>query len=230
MTRPIPHAANGTYPVEVGPTATLTPLETKYLQFLKANPTFAQRILGAAGFYRGPVNGVWNPEVTAAFRQQVAAYRSIRQGLGGLDPKSESAIITLLPHAQAAARRTIHAINAQSGQSGVTARLLWGTRTYAQQDALFAQRPKVTNERGGSSNHNFGIAFDIGLFRDGRYVTTPAAYQTARSHVDMAGLVWGGDWTSFQDPPHYELSVGGRRPNVSELRVLFEQGRPIPLG
>jgi peptidoglycan L-alanyl-D-glutamate endopeptidase CwlK len=228
--KPVPLPANRTYPATLSLTAKLTTLETNYLQSLKADPKFAQRILGAAGFYQGPVNGVWNAEVTAAFRQQVAAYRATRQTLGELDPKSESVIITLLPKAQAAARRTILAINAQSRQSGVTARLLWGTRTYAQQNALFAQRPKVTNARGGFSNHNFGMAFDIGLFENGRYVTTPPAYKKAHAHVDMTGMEWGGDWTSFQDTPHYEMTVGGRSPNVTELRELFEQGRPIQLG
>ena len=44
-----------------------------------------------------------------------------------------------------------------------------GTRTYAEQDALYAQGrttggKRVTNARGGYSNHNFGVAGDFGVF------------------------------------------------------------------
>jgi hypothetical protein len=45
-------------------------------------------------------------------------------------------------------------------------------RSFAEQDALYAQgRTKpgkiVTKARGGFSNHNFGVAFDIGVFKGG---------------------------------------------------------------
>jgi len=54
-------------------------------------------------------------------------------------------------------------------QQPLTYRIISGTRTYEQQNQLFKKRPKVTNARGGQSNHNFGIAWDVGLFEEGKY-------------------------------------------------------------
>lgn len=50
-----------------------------------------------------------------------------------------------------------------------------GLRTYEEQNALYAQGRtapgnKVTNAKGGFSNHNFGIAFDIGIFEGAKYL------------------------------------------------------------
>ena len=49
---------------------------------------------------------------------------------------------------------------------GVRLRFSYTLRTFAEQDALFAKRPKVTNARAGQSFHNYGLAFDIVLLYD----------------------------------------------------------------
>src|SRR5271170_5949113 len=43
---------------------------------------------------------------------------------------------------------------------GIDIRVVQGLRTFKEQNALFAQRPKVTNAPGGYSMHNFGLAVD----------------------------------------------------------------------
>ena len=88
-----------------------------------------------------------------------------------VDDRSERTIATLLPELVPYARALVHGAD----DLGISLRLISGTRTFAEQDALFAQgRTKpgriVTNARGGFSNHNFGIAFDVGVFEGSRYL------------------------------------------------------------
>jgi peptidoglycan L-alanyl-D-glutamate endopeptidase CwlK len=120
-------------------------------------------------------------------------------------------------------------MNAVKG-APLTYKILSGTRTYAEQDALADQRPVVTKARGGQSNHNFGIAWDIGIFDNGKYYTGSSAKEekayddlAALIKANVSGLEWGGDWTSFVDKPHYQLATG--KP-VSQVRALLEAGKP----
>jgi D-alanyl-D-alanine carboxypeptidase len=63
---------------------------------------------------------------------------------------------------------------AQAGLSqGLIVRILSGTRTFAEQAAIFEKhqhgRPLAANP--GHSNHNFGIAWDVGVFNErGAYI------------------------------------------------------------
>src|ERR1700676_5276576 len=90
---------------------------------------------------------------------------------GKVDDRSETVIATLLPEVQPYAR----ALVTKAGANGITIKVISGLRTYAEQDDLYAQgRTKpgniVTNARGGYSNHNFGIAFDVGVFEGSSYL------------------------------------------------------------
>jgi peptidoglycan L-alanyl-D-glutamate endopeptidase CwlK len=209
----------------------LTAVEKNYLATMKEDPLFAKRILGTAGFYKGPLNGQWDSKVEQAAMEAVNQYRETRAKYGPLDSRSEAAIITLHPNAQAAARQVVNQMNAEFARqgNGQTAKVLWGTRTYAQQNALFNQRPKVTNARGGQSNHNFGIAFDIGIFKGTSYLTNDGPYRAAHNVVNVPGTSWGGNWKSIQDTPHYQLTIRGKEPNISEMRGLLESGQPLPV-
>ena len=91
-----------------------------------------------------------------------------------VDDRSEKVIATLLPEVQPYAR----ALVTKAAQHGITIKVISGLRTYEEQNDLYAQgRTKpgriVTKARGGFSNHNFGIAFDIGVFEGTRYWTSP---------------------------------------------------------
>jgi len=97
--------------------------------------------------------------------------------------------------------------------------LISGNRSYEEQDALYAQgrtKPgeKVTNAKGGYSNHNFGIAGDFGVFRGKAYLDGTDAAMAAKVHracsvhAAACGLEWGGSWKSFTDLPHYEVRTG----------------------
>jgi len=147
-----------------------------------------------------------------------------------VDDRSERNIATLLPEVRILARSLVHAANS----IGIVIKVISGTRTYPQQDAIFmqgrghslaevnqartkagldpfsaAEWPKedrvVTKARGGHSNHNFGIAFDVGVFKGGAYLDESPLYKAAAVLGKQLGLTWGGDWASIEDEPHYEL-------------------------
>ncbi len=198
------------------------------ITFGKGDLLFEQRLLACGGFYTDQLDGLWGKNSEAASRAATAAYEDLRGQFGAVDARSESNIATLLPAMQRKAREIMRIRPTQ----GFIVRVLSGTRTYAEQNGLFNQTPKVTNARGGQSNHNFGIAIDVGLFTPaGRYLTG-ANRAEERAYTDFAasvkssvdGIEWGGDWHSFKDQPHYQLALQGS-PSISRVRTLFEAGQ-----
>jgi len=104
-------------------------------------------------------------------------------------------------------------VNRVEQELGITLRVTQGFRTYAEQDALYAQGRTtpgdiVTNARGGYSNHNFATAFDVVEVRpNGSINWSPDWDAIGRVGTDM-GLEWGGNWTTFVDRPHFQLDTG----------------------
>lgn len=138
------------------------------------------------------------------------------------DERSERNIATLLPQVQPLARALIESAAA----IGIAIKVISGTRTYEEQNALYEQgRSKagriVTNARGGYSNHNFGIAFDIGVFEGGRYLDESPAYKAVGAIGMKLGLEWGGNWKTIQDEPHFQFRPAWAR-ELSERDMLAE--------
>ena len=109
-------------------------------------------------------------------------------------------------------------------------RVVQGLRTIAEQNALYAQgrngdkRQKVTNAKGGSSYHNYGLAIDFAIMYDknGDGVFEELSWDTARD-FDKDGLIdwhevvtsfealgweWGGKFRTFKDLPHVQKTFG----------------------
>lgn len=188
---------------------------------------FQQRFLKSGGFYKKAIDGEWGKDTDAAFDTFVAETEQLKNQLGAFDKRSEDNIATLQIPAQRLARLFLKTVQA----TGMDVRIISGNRTYAEQNRLYAigrtikkGEPKVTNAKGGQSNHNFGIAWDIGIFEGKVYVTKSAPYEKAAKLVKVAALKeleWGGDWKSFPDIPHYQLSTGK---SIKDVRKLFEDG------
>lgn len=136
-----------------------------------------------------------------------------------VDARSETAIATLHRVVQPVARRMVKL----AAQNGITVKITSGTRTYAEQDKLFAQGG-VTKARGGQSNHNFGLAFDLTIFDGDKPVWESAEYKTLGKLGKSLGLTWGGDWTSIVDEPHFELHPPWAE-GMSEGQMLSELRR-----
>jgi peptidoglycan L-alanyl-D-glutamate endopeptidase CwlK len=101
---------------------------------------------------------------------------------------------------------------ALTGRSQV--RISQGLRTFAEQDDLYAKRPKVTNAKGGQSIHNYGFAVDIVLIIDCKTASWDthkdwdgdkiADWDECVKIFAKHGWSWGGSWSSFKDMPHFD--------------------------
>lgn len=113
-------------------------------------------------------------------------------------------------------------------------RFTYTLRSDAEQDGLYAlgrtkvnpdgkslKRPKgykVTNAPGGSSIHNYGLAIDIAFILDGKTASWDdlpdydgdkvADWMECVNIFKKYGFVWGGDWSSFIDKPHFQNTFG----------------------
>lgn len=185
---------------------------------------YRQRFLSCCGFYNHLLDGDWGRHTDEAEQKFAARCQAIAAAEGTFDPRTERCIASLQADAQQAARRSLKAIRA----TGVDARIISGTRTYPEQSALYAQgRSKpgriVTNAKAGSSWHNFGLAWDIGIFKNGAYVANDdGPYRAVAPAAKVPGIEWGGDWTTFKDYPHYQFGTNGQ--GVSSGRARFESG------
>lgn len=122
----------------------------------------------------------------------------------------------------------------------IALRVVQGYRTIEEQDRLYAQGrtakgPKVTNAKGGSSFHNFGLAIDFALLydKDGNGTFETLSWDIAKDGdadgkkdwqevIDVfkaAGWSWGGEWHSLKDYPHLEKSFGL---SLKELRRRYD--------
>jgi peptidoglycan L-alanyl-D-glutamate endopeptidase CwlK len=82
-----------------------------------------------------------------------------------MDQLTLDRIENLHPKLRAKAREDYIAANNVLGK-GCRLRYSYTLRTFAEQDALFLKKPKVTNAKAGQSFHNYGLAFDIVLLYD----------------------------------------------------------------
>ena len=190
---------------------------------------FTQRFLKGLGFYTGDLDGLFGPLTNKAVLLFEDKYDEIADRMGRFDKRSESSITTLHPKAQEIAREFLNNIAASGILGGTTIRIISGTRTYAEQSAIFALgRTKpgkiVTNAGPGQSNHNFGIAWDIGLFNGTDYLEDSPLYKkVGKEGKKISSIEWGGDWSSFIDLPHYQVKSGL---SLKNLRAKFEKGEP----
>ncbi|HNX92795.1 MAG TPA: M15 family metallopeptidase, partial [Syntrophomonas sp.] len=75
------------------------------------------------------------------------------------------------------------------------------------------------NARAGYSNHNFGIAFDIGVFEGNKYLGESPKYKAVGMLGMDIGLEWGGSWKSIVDEPHFQLRPEWAS-NLTEKQML----------
>lgn len=202
---------------------------------------FRQRLLKAEGYYTGKLDGAWGPKMHSAAHSFDMMQEHI-DALHRVDGRSLTSILTLALPMQEKACQIIEALHLW--RKGVVAKVVSGTRTYAEQDALYAQGrryvpsaaitwhvvdPKliVTHAQGGESNHNFAIAIDIAIWRNCVLLEKTKddhVYKEAGEYVMsvVKGIEWGGNWLGGKvDYPHFQLATGL---SVHEIRRRFEIG------
>ena len=108
-------------------------------------------------------------------------------------------------------------------------RIVQGLRTITEQNELYAQgRTKpgdiVTNAKGGSSYHNYGLAIDFAILldKDGNGTYDELSWDIKKDNdkddvadwlevvkiFEAAGWQWGGKWASIRDYPHLQKTFG----------------------
>jgi hypothetical protein len=102
--------------------------------------------------------------------------------------------------------RRIHQL---SDMLGFDIRITQGLRTYAQQDALYAQGRStpgavVTEAKGGYSMHCFGLAVDVAPISNGviDWQDKDANWAAILAKAITCGLAEGAEWRTFPDEPH----------------------------
>lgn len=103
-------------------------------------------------------------------------------------------------------------------------------RTFAQQDALYAQGRtapgnRVTNARGGQSWHNYGLAVDLVFSTPTGQPSWPENGNWTRygQIADGYGLTWGGNWRN-PDRPHVEYHPGFGAGDAGQFAGNMRQG------
>lgn len=189
---------------------------------IKKDRRFWQRMLRVSGYYTGEIDGIRGPLQRAAEAVWEQTCEFLKR-IGTFDQRSEENIATLLPSAQQMAREWLKAAKEAAHAEGYDVKIICGTRSYAEQDALYKKRPRVTKARGGQSWHNFGLAFDFGIFSlDGKeYVEESPLYAVlGKLARQVQNAEWGGDWEDFKDEPHVQLR---KYRTLAEAREDFER-------
>jgi peptidoglycan L-alanyl-D-glutamate endopeptidase CwlK len=186
---------------------------------------FIQRMLKTEDLYQGRLDGIWGPLTERAADRFHRQSFEIAEEYGRFDPRTESSIATLTLQAQQQARLFMQRVLPEV--PGV--KIISGTRSYAEQNKLFRQGryhnpgPIITHARGGRSAHNFGIAWDIGIFTESSgYLADGPLYDQAAQAGRSDTIEWGGDWTGFTDRAHYQLKLAAP---IRLVREQFEAGK-----
>lgn len=131
----------------------------------------------------------------------------------------------LHPTLQAKATKLVELAEAK----GIGVLITQGLRTWEEQDALYAKGRTapgavVTYAQGGSSYHNFGLAFDIVVLNavgKADWDTKNPFWAVCGQIGKDLGLVWGGDWSAKKrDMPHFELPGL----TLAQCRQLYKKG------
>jgi peptidoglycan LD-endopeptidase CwlK len=115
-------------------------------------------------------------------------------------------------------------------------------RSLQEQNELYAlgrtvKGNKVTNAKGGSSFHNYGLAFDIAILLDKDKNGTFESISYAQDENFMKvvdffkskGYQWGGDFKAFKDKPHFQKTFGKSINDLKTKKTFTEDGKLYPV-
>ena len=104
-------------------------------------------------------------------------------------------------------------IYANSDEFGGNFSIYEGLRSAKKQDGYFKQDPPITKAEGWASYHQYGLAVDFisNEIKDehgGKLARSLGIARLEEANIAVHGvtrLVWGGNWTSFYDPGHFQI-------------------------
>lgn len=163
--------------------------------------------------------------------------RSVRN-MGAVNPRVKEYAIELIKRAY---------------KEGIYVQISSGYRSFTEQAKLYGQgrssyvyngrqygnpsKQRVTNAKPGQSIHNFGLAIDYFLVSDDgndAIWSVNSQWRRVAAIAKSMGFEWGGDWTSFKDYPHLQMTKGlslsqiraGKRPYIPPItpKTWLEEG------
>ena len=157
------------------------------------------------------------------------------EGSNTLDERSLKNILTLHKKVQSIFTNWINECKILAKAYGYEYKAISGNRSWDEQAKLYAQGRTspgkiITNAKPGYSNHNFGIAVDMGVFKNGKYLDennpdeAESFHRIAAKTAEKYNIEWGGNWKTFKDYPHFEYKTGK---TLSQLRQLIAEGKDI---
>ncbi|MGX9134519.1 M15 family metallopeptidase [Rummeliibacillus sp. JY-2-4R] len=111
----------------------------------------------------------------------------------------------------------------EAAKKNIDVVIIEGIRSFEKQNELYQQGRTtkgniVTNTKAGESFHNYGLAFDYALLDASGHIIWNTQYDgngNGKSDwfevADIGkelGFDWGGDWISFKDYPHLQMTFG----------------------
>ncbi|MNW45407.1 Peptidoglycan L-alanyl-D-glutamate endopeptidase CwlK precursor [compost metagenome] len=130
---------------------------------------------------------------------------------------------------------------------GIEIRITHGTRTMTEQQNIYnqgrtaASKAKgeviVSNALPGHSYHNFDLAIDFVLRKGGYDMKADYNDNNVSDWIEVVtqakllGFEWGGDFHSFKDNPHFQMTFGlttaqlraGRKPTASQVQDVINK-------
>jgi peptidoglycan L-alanyl-D-glutamate endopeptidase CwlK len=125
------------------------------------------------------------------------------------DGATNKRILTLDKRLQEPAREFINTVEEELG---IQLRIVQALRTVAEQNALYNQGRTtpgniVTKAKGGTSYHNYALAMDVVIVKEGNAVWSILPKEVVKIGEDL-GFEWGGNWKGFKDYPHFQMTFG----------------------
>lgn len=166
----------------------------------------AQARLGVLGFYTGAQDGWAGARTRAAFDAALGAVAAAPAPVAGAsdvwtwDARSAKALVGVHPD-------LVRVVTLARYRSAVPFIITEGLRTAARQ----AQLVRAGASQTMNSRHLTGHAVDVVALVGGKaswdwplYDRIAVAVKGAAADLGVP-VIWGGDWRSFKDGPHYEL-------------------------
>ncbi|PWB38389.1 MAG: hypothetical protein C3F02_03480 [Parcubacteria group bacterium] len=110
----------------------------------------------------------------------------------------------------------VNFINNTESELDTQLRVTQGYRSIEEQDKLYNQSrtnpptgPWVTNAEGGQSYHNYGLAIDVVVMKNGQANWKKPISQDIANIANKQGFEWGGNWAApSTDYPHFQMTFG----------------------
>lgn len=171
---------------------------------INRNVAFKQRMMRLAGYFRHSITGAYTPHTKECERKWKEDAEAAKAKFGEYDKVSEENISTLLPETQSAARKLLRLAKSEAEDQGLEIVVSHGTDVF---------------KKGKShSDHEFGVAFDISISKDGKPVDDEA-YDKIGKLAKKVGLIWGGSEKDSEGRNHFRLK--GKELEKKNLQAIF---------